>query len=143
MEYLRVRKTDLARKTSQVIRSVLRGQPVVIESHGQPEVAIIDIADYMILRAVARFHSNPPTIYPEGVSDELADALADLQERYDVVMAHYLAQVISTGRTAELLNLSWVDMRERFRRLEVPIQPGPSTVEEARSDLNTLLQSAK
>jgi len=62
MEYVRVRKTDLARNTSRIIRNVLRGQPAVIESHGQPEVAIVDVADYLILRAVARYHENPPSI---------------------------------------------------------------------------------
>ena len=36
----RVRKTDLARNTHQVIRTVQRGQTAVIESHGRPEVAI-------------------------------------------------------------------------------------------------------
>ena len=52
LEFLKVNtaqyipKTELARKTRQVINSVLRGQPAVVESYGQPEVAIIDIVDY-------------------------------------------------------------------------------------------------
>lgn len=58
MEYMRVRKTDLARNTSQIIRNVLRGQPTVIENHGQPEVAIVDVIDYLILRALAHFHAG-------------------------------------------------------------------------------------
>ena len=58
MEYLRVRKTDLARNTSQIIRNVLRGQPTIIENHGQPEVAIVDVIDYLILRALAHFHAK-------------------------------------------------------------------------------------
>ena len=41
----RIRKTDLARNTRQVINAVLRGQTAVVESHGQPEVAIMDIVD--------------------------------------------------------------------------------------------------
>ena len=46
MEFLAyISKTDLARKTRQVIRSVQRGQTVIIESHGQPEAAILDIPD--------------------------------------------------------------------------------------------------
>jgi prevent-host-death family protein len=140
MEYVRVRKTDLARNTSQIIRNVLRGQPAVVESHGQPEVAIVDVADYLILRAVARYHENPPPINPDGLSDEEAVQLTDPQERYNVVMAHYLAEAISTGRTAELLGLPWVDMRERFNRLDVPIHLGPRTSEEACQEVNTLLK---
>jgi predicted HTH domain antitoxin len=140
MEYVRVRKTDLARNTSQIIRNVLRGQPAVIESHGQPEVAIVEVSDYLILRAVARYHENPPPINPDGLNDKEAVLLTDPQERYNVVMAHYLAEAISTGRTAELLGLPWMDMRERFNRLDVPIHLGPSTIEEARQELNTLLK---
>jgi len=34
-------KTELARNTRQIIRAAQRGQTVVIEHHGQPEVAII------------------------------------------------------------------------------------------------------
>jgi prevent-host-death family protein len=140
MEYARVRKTDLARNTSRIIRNVLRGQPAVIESHGQPEVAIVDVADYLILRAVAHYHENPPTINPDGLPDNEADQLTDTQERYNVVMAHYLAGAISTGRTAELLGLPWIELRERFRSLDVPIHLGSSSVEEARQELNTLLK---
>jgi prevent-host-death family protein len=124
MEYVRVRKTDLARNTSRIIRNVLRGQPAVVESHGQPEVAIVDVADYLILRAVARYHENPPPIHPDGLTDDEANQLIDTQERYNVVMAHYLAGAISAGRTAELLSLPWIDLRERFHRLDVPIHLG-------------------
>ncbi len=138
MEYIRVRKTDLARNTSRIIRNVLRGQPAVVESHGQPEVAIVDVADYLILRAVARYHENPPSINPNGLADVDMDLLADSQERYNVVIAHYLAEAISTGRAAELLGIPWIDLRERFRRLDVPIHLGPPSIEEARQELNTL-----
>jgi hypothetical protein len=55
-------------------------------------------------------------------------------------MAHYLAGAISTGRTAELLGLPWIGLRERFRRLDVPIHMGSSSVEEARQELNSLLK---
>jgi len=140
LEYIRVRKTDLARNTSRIIRNVLRGQPAVIESHGQPEVAIVDVADYLILRAVARYHYNPPPIHPNGLTDDEANQLADTQERYNVIMAHYLAGAISTGRTAELLSLPWIDLRERFRRLDVPIRLGSNSVEEASQELNSLLK---
>ena len=138
MEYVRVRKSDLARNTSRIIRNVLRGQPTGIESHGQPEVAIVDVADYFILRALARYHENPPSINPDGFTDDEANQLTDPQERYNVVMAHYLAGAISTGRTAELLGLPWIDLRERFRRLDVPIHLGSSSVEEARQELDSL-----
>ncbi len=58
----RVRKTDLARNTREVLNTVMRGQTALIESHGKPEAAIIDIVDYLIVRAVMRYHKQPPQI---------------------------------------------------------------------------------
>ena len=138
MEYIRVRKTDLARNTSQVIRNVLRGQPTLIENHGQPEVAIVDVIDYLILRALAHFHAgNLPPLDPEGPSEAEFSGL-ELQERYSRAMEYYLSEQCSTGRIAELLQISWIDLRERFNRLGVPLFLGPSTVEEAREETETL-----
>ena len=134
MEYVRVRKTDLARNTSQIIRNVLRGQPTIIENHGQPEVAIVDVIDYLILRAVAHFHAgNLSALDPNGPADTEFSGL-DSQERYNRAMDYYLAEACSTGRMAELLQISWADMRERFNRLGVPLFLGPTTIEEVRED---------
>ena len=138
MEYIRVRKTDLARKTSQVIRNVLRGQPTLIENHGQPEVAIVDVIDYLILRALAHFHAgNLPPLDLEGPSEAEFSGL-DLQEGYNRAMEYYLSEQCSTGRMAELLQISWIDLRERFNHLGVPLFLGPSTVEKAREEAETL-----
>jgi predicted HTH domain antitoxin len=130
----RVSKTDLARKIRQVFRSVQRGGTVIVEGHGQPEAAILDILDYYILRAVARYHAQQPKTDPDaGLPDESLANLGD-QERYDLVIAHYLAGAISLGRAAELLELPWVDLRYRLLRLNVPMRFAPETAEEALED---------
>ena len=70
-----IRKTDLARNTREVLNSVMRGQTAVIESHGKAEAAIIDIVDYLILRAVMRYHARPPVVDADaGLSDAAAAA---------------------------------------------------------------------
>ena len=75
----RVRKTDLARSTRQVINNVLRGQTAVVESHGQPEVAIMDIVDYRITRAVMRYFGQRPEIdVKKGLADQQLTQKADL-----------------------------------------------------------------
>jgi len=56
-------------------------------------------------------------------------------------MTHYLAGAISTGRTAELLSFSWVDLRECSHRLGVPIHLGSDSMEEARQEMNTFTQA--
>jgi hypothetical protein len=131
----RVRKTDLARNTRQVINAVLRGQTAVIESHGRPEVAILDIVDYRIIRGVMGYHAHPPEIDVDaGLSDEDVSTLSDPQERFDAVLAHYLAGAISLSRVAELLDLSWLGLRTRFLRLDVPIRSAPQDIDEVRAD---------
>ena len=132
----RVRKTDLARSTRQVINNVLRGQTAVVESHGQPEVAIMDIVDYRITRAVMRYYGQQPIIdVEEGLSDQHLASTSDPQEGFNLVLAHYLAGAISLGRAAELLELPWVDLRIRFQRLDVPLRVAPSDLQEARLDV--------
>jgi hypothetical protein len=107
MESVRyIRKTDLARKTRDIIGAVMRGQTALIESHGKAEVAIIDFEDYLILRAVMRYHSRPHHIDVEaGLTEAQVDIAGDMQARYNLVLAHYLAGAISLGRVAELLDL--------------------------------------
>ncbi len=132
-------KTELSRNTRQIIRAAQRGQTVVIEHHGQPEVAIIDIADYHILRALAHYYAHLPQIESgSGLSDEAVLAQPDLQAQYDLVLAHYLAEEISLGRAAELLDLPWIDLRTRFLRLDVPLRIGPADPDEARAEVANL-----
>ncbi len=141
----RVRKTELARNTKQVINAVLRGQTAFIEDHGEPEAAIIDITDYYILRAAMRFYAHPPAIDAEseaGLSDAEADAAGGLQERYNLVIAHYLAGAISLGRMAELLGLPMADLQMRFVRLDIPLRLGPQSMEEARMEVENARRSA-
>ena len=130
MRYVQhVRKTDLARNTHRVINAVLRGQTAVIESHGQPEAAIIDIMDYRILRAVMRYYAQQPEIDIEaGLSKQEVEAPPNLQDRFNLVMAHYLAGAISLARAAELLDLSWLDLRTRCLRLDVPLRTAPTNL---------------
>lgn len=137
MEYIyHIPKTDLARKTRQIIQVVQRGQTVVVEHHGQPEVAIMDITDYYLLRAVLNFHSHTPQIDPDsGLSDEEVAAVESPQDRANVVVAHYLVGAISLSRASELLDLPWLDLRTRFLRLDIPIRTGPESRDEVSGDV--------
>jgi prevent-host-death family protein len=139
MEYISfISKTDLARKTRQVIHSVQRGQTVIVESHGQPEAAIMDMPDYYILLAATRYHAHPQEIDRDaGLTEDSLSGLS-IQGQYDRVIAHYLAEAISFGRAAELLDLPWVDLRTRFNRLGLPILLGLENVDELRSEMETL-----
>ncbi len=129
-------KTELARNTRRVINSVLRGRPALIESYGQPEVAMMDVVDYYLVRAAIRYFAHHTDIDPEaGLSQAEMDAVPDPQARFDLVLAHYLGGAISLGHTAELLGLSWLDLRTRFQRLDMPVRTGPADSNGAQSDV--------
>lgn len=132
----RVSRTDLARNTRRVLRDVQRGRPALIESHGEPEAALVDIADYRILRAVMRYYAELPVSDPEaGLSEATVQALDDLNARYALVLKHYLSGSISLARAAELLDMSWLELRERCLRLDVPLRTAPQNATEAVSDV--------
>jgi antitoxin (DNA-binding transcriptional repressor) of toxin-antitoxin stability system/predicted HTH domain antitoxin len=131
-----IAKTALARQTRKVIQAVQRGQTVVIEHHGQPEAAIMDIMDYHLLRAVLHFHMYSPQVDADaGLSHEAVTAQKSLQKQVNLIMAYYLSEAISLGRTAELLNLPWLDLRTRCLRLDIPLRTSPATLDELNSDV--------
>lgn len=135
-----ISKTDLARKTREVFHTVQRGQTVIVEDHGQPEAAILDITDYYILLAAARFSTQSPEIdLEEGLTEEAVDQ-QPLQTRFDLVIAHYLAGSISLSRAAEILSLPWLDLRTRFYRAGLPVRIGPENLDDLRAELDTLTQ---
>jgi prevent-host-death family protein len=137
MEAVRhIPKTELARHVRQVIKAVQRGQMAVVESHGEPEAAIIDIVDYHLLRAAMHFYAYPPQIDPQtGLTDEVVTGVTDVQARYNLVLAHYLSGAISLARAAELLQLSWLDLRTRCLRVDIPVRTAPT-------DLTSVLEDA-
>lgn len=108
---------------------------VVVDEGDEPRVAIIDMTDFQILRAVTTYFVDPPAIEPQA---GLADAkVADLsgQELFDVTLSHYLADAISLSRAAEILRTAWVELRSRFERLGVPLRTAPESQQEAWEDV--------
>lgn len=139
MEYIRVRKTDLARNTSQVIRKVLRGQTAVIESHGQPEAALMDIVDFQLQRAAMQYLGNPQKFEVDmEINPEIFDALPDEQARYNLVLGHYLSLHLSMAKAGELLGMTFHEIRSRLVRLGIPLRLGPTTADEVRNEIDTI-----
>jgi hypothetical protein len=139
MEYIRVRKTDLARNTSQVIRKVLRGQTAVIESHGQPEAALMDIVDFQLQRAAMQYFGYPQKFEEDiEISPAILDSLPDEQARYDLVLGHYLSVHLSLAKAGELLGMTSNEIRSRLVRLEIPLRVGPINIDEIRDELESI-----
>ena len=139
MEYIRIRKTDLARNTSQVIRKVLRGQTAVIESHGQPEAALMDIVDFQLQRAAMQYFGKPQKFEEDiEISPAMLDALPDEQARYDLVLGHYLSLHFSLAKAGELLRMTSHEIRSRLVRLGIPLRVGPTTAGEFRDEIEAI-----
>lgn len=146
-----ISETDLTHRARQVVDQARQGRTLIVESHGEEQVAILDVLDYRLLRAVAAYHTAPPhrtpisdeTLSPRGLAEEevekaTADAGGDVQAAWNQVIAAYLDGEISLGRAAQLLGLSRFELSERFTRLDIPLHLGPASLEEARSELEAL-----
>ena len=148
MEYIHIRKTDLARNTSQVIRKVLRGQTAVIESHGQPEAALMDIVDFQLQRAAMQYFGGPEKFEEDfEINPAMLDALPrraldaglpDEQARYDLVLGHYLSVHISLAKAGELLEMNSHEIRSRLVRLGIPLRLGPNTADEVKNEIDSI-----
>jgi hypothetical protein len=64
---LTIGKTDLARQTRRMLDRARRGETLIVESYGEEQVAVVDVQDYRILRALAAYHALPP--HPAPVND--------------------------------------------------------------------------
>jgi prevent-host-death family protein len=144
-----ISKTELARHTRQVVNQARRGQPVIVESYGEEQVAILDASDYRCLRALAAYYARPPQLVPgpdvvavphglgaNELEQELTAAAGDVQSVWNRVIAAYLDGDISIGRAASLLELSRFELQERFNRLGMPLRIGPVDLAEARREVS-------
>ena len=140
----RISKTDLARSTHQVIREAQRGYTVLVENHGQTEVAIVDIVDFQLQRAAIHYFSSPQRYEKEiEINEATLETLPTDQERFNLVIGHYLAIHISIGRSAELLGMSPPELQVRLGRSGIPLRMGPESQEELENEVKTIQRSLR
>ena len=131
----RIQQDELTRNPSVVFQAVRRGETVVVEDGGQSQVVIIDPIDLQILQAVISYYVNRPRIDPEaGLADSQLAGLSE-PSRFELALAYYLAEAISLSRAAEVLKTSWMDLRDRFSRLGIPLRTAPIDEQGARQDV--------
>jgi predicted HTH domain antitoxin len=145
MEYeQRISKTDLARSTHQVIREAQRGYTVLVENHGQPEVVIVDIIDFQLQRAAMHYFGFPKEFEQDKeISEAILKSLRTDQDRFNLVIGHYLAVHISIGRSAELLGMSPPELQVRLMRSGVPLRMGPESQEELENEMKVIKRSLR
>ena len=119
-----ISRTELARKTRDVMTTVQEGHPTLVRSYGQDQVVLLDALDYRLLCgltlwALARFEETSEEDPPAG-----SRAVLD-----------YLDEKISLGRAAEILGISRFELMERFERLQIPLRIGSRDLAEARDEV--------
>ena len=140
-----ISRTELARNTRKIIDDARRSGPVVVESYGQQQVAVLDIIDYRLLKAVAAWQPDPtapysdPDALPAGLDlqDNGPDESdSDMQAKWNRILRAYLDVNIRLGRTAELLNISRFELQDRLNRLDLPLRLGPASIEDALREID-------
>jgi predicted HTH domain antitoxin len=140
----RISKTDLARSTHHVIREAQRGYTVLVENHGQTEVAIVDIVDFQIQRAAIHYFSFPNEYEHDiEISESILESLSLDQDRFNLVVGHYLSEHISIGRSAELLRMSPAELQVRLGRSGVPLRMGPESQEDLDNEVKIINKSLR
>ena len=139
-----ISKTDLARRTRQVVDRARRGDTIIVESYGEEQVVVMDAVDYRILRAVAARQALgfPPTPISDPIAAPTALTEAEVaqarqaggespQTYWNRVVTAYLEGQIDLRRAAALVGLSTYELDERFRRLDMLRRAGPETADGA------------
>jgi predicted HTH domain antitoxin len=116
-------RADLTGKPQEVADRVHHGEVAVIEGFCQGPVVLLDALDFRLLQALAQCAID---------EKERAQEPEDQDVR---ILRAYLADDISLGKAAELMNLSRFELQERFLRLGVPLRIGPSTLDEAWAEI--------
>jgi len=118
-------RTDLTRKTREILEVVRRGGPAVIRSYGEEQAVVLDPLDYRLLHGLAGL------VLPGHETDVGEGAL----------LRRYLDEEISLAKVAETLGVSRFELMERFDRLGVPVFIGPADIEEARAEVEAARRS--
>lgn len=121
MAPITITRSELGKKTREILEQVHRGGAAVIESRGRREAVLLDALDYRLLRCLAALAVEHDT--PEE----------DPKDRE--VLARYLRREISLGKAAEELEISRFELVGRFERLGIPLHLGPESLADARAEV--------
>jgi predicted HTH domain antitoxin len=121
-----VSRTELARRTRQIIDEVQRGQTITVESYGEEQIVLLDAVDYHILMAAA-----------EAATPSSISRWRNLSE----TIRSYLNGSINLGKAAEILGMSRFELMERLDRLGLPLRLGPESTADAIDEINVVRHS--
>jgi len=125
-----ISQTDLEDKTREIVERVRHGEMAVVETSGEEQVVLLDATDFRLLVALAGCATDASEIEEETSSDVR-------------ILRAYLDDEISLGKAAEELGLSRFDLADRFHRLSIPLPFGPTSLEDARSEIAAMRRTRR
>lgn len=114
--------TELEGRAREIMERVRHGEMTVVEASGEEQIILLDATDFRLLCALAACATEASEL------DEKTPA--DVR-----ILRAYLDDEISLGKAAEELGLSRFDLADRFHRLGIPLPFGPTSLEDARSEI--------
>ncbi len=120
-----ISSTDLARRTRKVVDMARRGYTVIVTVHGDEQVALMDVVEYRLMRALAEYRARggrgrrsgaPLGLSEEEVRQAVEGAGGDIQAAWNLVIGAYMDGEVSLSRAAELLDLPYFELEEKLRK---------------------------
>lgn len=142
-----ISSTDLARRTRKVVDMARRGYTVIVTVHGDEQVALMDVVEYRLMRALAEYRARggrghrsgaPRGLSEEEVREAVEAAGGDIQAAWNLVIGAYMDGEVSLSRAAELLGVPYIDLEESLRRLGIRKPPAYGSVEEIKKEADLL-----
>jgi predicted HTH domain antitoxin len=117
--------TDLEGRAREIVERVRHGEMAVVETSGEEQIVLLDATDFRLLYALAACATE--------VSELEGETPIDVR-----ILRAYLNDEISLGKAAEELGLSRFDLADRFHRLGIPLPFGPTSLEDAQSEIDAM-----
>lgn len=114
--------SDLEGRAREIVERVRHGEMAVVETSGKEQIVLLDAIDFRLLCALAACATESSELEGETRTDAR-------------IVRAYLDDEISLGKAAEELGLSRFDLADRFHRLGVTLPFGPTSLEDARSEI--------
>jgi prevent-host-death family protein len=112
--------SDLSQRTREILDRVQQGELAVVASEGAERIVLLDALDFRLLQTLALCATG------EGDEGELLEAQ---------MLRDYLAERISLGKAAELLQLTRFELEGSFQRLGISIRRGARSIEDAQAEI--------
>ena len=104
----------------------------------------MDIIDFQLQRAAMHFFGFPKEYEQDvEISESILKSHPTDQDRFNLVMGHYLEMHLSIGRSAELLGMSPPELQVRLMRSGVPLRMGPESQEELDNEMKVIKRSLR